>query len=279
MMKLSLSCRIAEGFLSKEEPSMTLDELASVAIEAGYDALCMRASQVGVESSSEQVAQAAETLQARKLPVTMVTGDFDIVYNNDRGPRCLRNISPYLDLAAQLGAPMIRVCVKGEHDIRAAQAAADEAAERGTRLVHQCHTLSAFETIEGIVETLNRIDRPNFGLIFEAANLELCGQNYGPSAIERLRPWLWNVYVQNQRLSDTGSVTLDTWERGPVSFDVAPIPEPGGVDFDPVFEGLCRIGYDGPITVHQSAPEDIQTTPLAAAQESAAFLRRQRRGA
>ena len=35
-MQLSVSCRIAEGFLSKEEASMSLKELADLAVAAGH---------------------------------------------------------------------------------------------------------------------------------------------------------------------------------------------------------------------------------------------------
>ena len=49
-MQLSLSVRIAEEFLSKEKASMSLGELASLANRCGYQALCMRASQLGIQS-------------------------------------------------------------------------------------------------------------------------------------------------------------------------------------------------------------------------------------
>lgn len=273
-MQLSVSCRIAEGFLSKEEASMSLADLADLAVTAGYDAICMRASQVGVQSSADEVSAARRIIDDRGLTVSMVTGDFDIVYNNDRGPGCLSNITPYLDLAESLGAPLLRVCVRQQDDIAHAQAAADEAADRGLTLVHQCHTLSLFETLDGIVSTLEAIDRSSFGLIFEAANLEGCRQEYGAAAIERLSPWIRNVYLQNQRLNPEGAITLNTWCGGPVSFDITQIHEPGGIDFAAVFDGLKRVGYDGTITVHQSGPEDNETTPVMAATRTAAYLRK-----
>ena len=127
------------------------------------------------------------------LPVTMVTGNFDIVYNNENGPDALRNITPFLDLAGWLKAPLIRVALKAEADIPEAQRAADEAMERGITLVHQCHTLSLFETIESCETTAKRINRSNFGIIFEPANLEICGQPYMGEAVDRLRPWIKNV--------------------------------------------------------------------------------------
>lgn len=270
--KLSVSCRIAEGFLSKEEAIMTFPELCDLAVEAGYEAICMRASQIGIHTPLETIEFARAELAERKLGVTMISGDFDIVYNNDRGPNCLRDINPYLNLAEKLGAPLIRVCIKTEDDIAGAARASDEAAERGMTLVHQCHVQSLFETVDDIERRLRQIDRPNFGLIFEAANLEECRQDYGPATIARLAPWIRNVYLQNQRLNPAGAVTLDTWKHGPISFDIIDIPESGGIDFHSVFQGLKQIGYDGVITVHQSGPENGES-PVAVAAQTADFLR------
>jgi sugar phosphate isomerase/epimerase len=125
--------------------------------------------------------------------------------------------------------------------------------------------LSLFETVEGIERALMAIDRPNFGLIYEPANLELCGQDYGAATIRRLAPWLFNVYLQNQRLRPEGAVTLNTWCRGPVSFDLIPVHAPGGVDFPCVLAALDQVGYAGPITVHQSAVpgEPVQRSAAA----------------
>lgn len=270
-MKLSLSVRIAEGFLSKEIPILPLAEVADVAKRAGYAAICMRASQVGIQSPIQVVHEAAERLRQNGLAVSMVTGDFDIVYNNERGPNALRNIAPYLSLASQLGASLVRVALKSAADIPWAQKAADDAAKAGIRLVHQCHTLSLFESVESIVDTLERIDRPNFGLIYEPANLQICGQDYGPATLRRLAPWIFNVYLQNQVLRAEGTVTLNTWCRGPVAFNIVPIHAPGSLDFPMVFEAIRSIGYDGFVTVHQSATEG--ETPAQSALRTAEYLR------
>src|SRR5437867_4065118 len=116
-MILSLSVRIAESFHSKETASVDLDELAAMAAAAGYSALCMRASQVGVHSEPTIVQEAASVVRRHGLAVTMVTGDFNIVYNNAAGPSGLRRIKPYLDLALAMSAPLIRVALKTEEDI------------------------------------------------------------------------------------------------------------------------------------------------------------------
>ena len=268
---LSLSVRIAEGFLSKEEAILSLEDVAQLSKQAGYDALCMRASQIGVQSPRSEVTAASQWLRSEDIPVTMVTGDFDIVYNNENGPGCLHRITPYLDLAQHLDCQLIRVAIKTHDDITPVQKAADEALERGISLVHQCHTLSLFETVESCVETAQRIDRKNFGIIYEPANLEICGQPYVGEVFDRLLPWLKNVYLQNQILKEDGAVTLNTWCRGPIGFDLIPVHAPGGIDFPAVFEELQRVGYQGPITVHQSAQPGA--SPLQTAMQSAQYLR------
>ena len=268
---LALSVRIAEGFRSKEEAILPIEALAELAVDTGYDALCMRASQVGIHSPPDEVDRVARVLAEAALPVNMLTADFDIVYNNDQGPHCLRNVGPYLELAQRLSTSLIRVALKTEEDIAWAQRAADEAASVGITLAHQCHARSLFETVAGIEATLRAIDRENFRLIYEPANLELCGQPYGPATIQRLSPWIANVYLQNHVLREGGAWQLDTWCRGRVALDLLPIHAEGGIDFSPILAALEKVGYDGPITVHQAAGDD--STPHEAAQLTARFLK------
>ena len=254
-MELSLSVRVAEKFRAKREASMSLTELADLAVEHGYAALCMRASQIGVHSAAEEVAAARRRLDEKGLRVSMVTGDFAIPENSAAGPDALQRITPYLDLAEVLGAPLLRVCMKTGEDIAPAQQAADEAAERGLRLAHQCHHASLFERVDDSIDVLRRIGRPNFGLIYEPANLELCGQAYGMDTLRRLAPFLFNVYLQNQRLIPEGADVLETWCRGPVRFDQIPLWEKGGIDFSAILAALGGVGYEGCITVHQASAE------------------------
>ena len=270
-MKLSLSVRVAEKFSSKRKANMTLAELADVAVEEGFHALCMRASQVGTQSSTEEVAEAARMLTARGLACSMVTGDFPIPENSEEGPQALRNIGPYLDLALALECNLLRICMKEEADIEWARRSADEAAERGIRLAHQCHTRSLFELVDRSLEVLHQVNRPNFGLIYEPANLELCGEDFGPETIARFAPHIFNVYLQNHRLNPRGASTLETWARGDVGFDQIPIWETGGIDLRPVFDALSRAEYDGHVTVHQASA--ALGGGAEAARQSGQFLR------
>lgn len=251
-MKLSLSARVAEGFADKRIATLPLAALADLAAREGYDGVCMRASQVGVHSARDEVRAAAAALQARGLAVSMVTGDFAIPENSEAGPGALRHIGPYLDLADALDCDLLRVAMKTADDIEWARRAADEARERGLRLAHQCHTRSLFETVAASLAVLRSVGRPNFGLIYEPANLELCGQDYGAATLRAFAPWIFDVYLQNQRLHAAGADRLETWCRGAVAFDQIPLWEDGGMDVAVVFDGLAALGYDGYVTVHQA---------------------------
>ena len=178
---------------------MGLNDLVALADDAGYSAVCMRASQVGIQHNANEIAAAKQSVAVHGMAISMVTGDIDTPANNDRAQMALQNITPFLDLAANLGSDLIRIGMKADTDIPWARRAADEAAERGIRLAHQSHTCTLFETIEKSVDVLKEIDRDNFGIIFEPGNLLVCGQDYGASALNASKPWLMNVYLQNMR--------------------------------------------------------------------------------
>lgn len=269
-MKLSLSVRIAETS-AKDRLTIAFAELAELARRCGYQAMCMRPSVVGVRTPVDVREAVRKKLDELGLPVSMATTDISVPLNNEHGPDSLRDIGPHLDVAAALGADLIRICMKHEDDIPWAQRAADQAHERGIRLAHQCHTDSLFETVAGSLDVIRRVGRANFGIIYEPANLMLCGEEYGPKALERLAPHLLNVYVQNHRPDAQGKTKLPTRVRGEVRFDLIPLWEPGGVDFHAMFDGLAAIGYDGCVTVHQAYAEI--RGPVEAAEKSAEFLR------
>ena len=268
-MKLSLSVRIAEA-ACKTKLNVPFKDILDLAVELGYQAVCMRASAGGIDTPRDQLEQMRRDVEDAGLVVSMVTADSDVPLNNDDGPNSLRNIGPSLDVAEALGADLIRVCLKTEDDIADAQCAADAAAERSIRLAHQCHTTTLFEQVDRSIEVLEQIGRPNFGLIYEPANLMLCGESYDEDSLRRFLPWLMNVYVQNHVVDPEGPVELETWCLGMRRFHHIPIWERGGVDFESVMSALQAIDYDGFFTVHQAYAEIMG--PREAAVESARYL-------
>jgi len=251
-IQLSLSVRVAESFHNKKESSMTIEELIDLALKYDFRAMCMRASTAGIHTESEIIKVMADKILNSGLRVGMVTGDFSVPRNDKHGPDGLRNIKPYLDLAETFGADLIRVCMKKEEDIEWASRASDEAKERGIRLAHQSHNSSLFETVEGSLDVIKKVDRSNFGIIYEPANWMIAGEDYGPETIKRLGQSIFNVYVQNHRLNPEGEAQVGTWSHGPRRVDHIGLWEEGGVDFSAVFEGLHAVEYSGYLTIHQS---------------------------
>ena len=250
-MRLSLSVRIVEA-PCKTKLNLPFEDLAALAADSGYEAICMRASAGGVLTSETELQKMRGIVDQLGLTVSMVTADSDVPLNNENDPDSLCNIGPSLDVAGILGCDLIRICMKTPADIPFAQQAADLAAERNIRLAHQCHTTSLFEQVDGILGVLAEIDRPNFGIIYEPANLMLCGEDYGAETLMRLKPHIMNAYVQNHRLDSNGADCLPTFCRGDVRFDHLVVWESGGVDMESMFDGLRQIDYSGFFTIHQA---------------------------
>lgn len=250
-MQLSLSVRIAESPKRKDVAAVPVETVARLAKNAGFAGLSMRASVLSVQSPTERVAQVRALLDGLGLQVSMVTGDLPLAINNADATGALRNIAPYLDLAAALDCDLIRVMLHQEPDIADARRAADIAAERGIRLSHQMHWGSLFETVEGALDVLERIGRPNFGVTYEPANMLACGADYGADAIARLVPYIFNVYFQNIRLDPDSPVTFATRCRGAVPVRFIALDDPAGIDPRPLIEALKMQGYDGWVSIHQ----------------------------
>lgn len=250
-MKLSLSVRIAESSSRKDRAEIPLEELAPLARAAGFDGLSMRPSALSIDAPPARIDQVRALLDRERLAVSMVMGAVALAANTSDAPDCLRQITPHLDLAEGLGATLVRVMLQTPDDIPHARTAADEAARRGMSLAQQTHWGTLCETVDEALDLMANIDRPNFGITFEPANLMACGSDYGPDAIACLASHLSNVYFQNVRLDPAGEHQFPTRRRGPVQLSYVPLNDPSGVDAAPLIAALETAGYDGWFTVHQ----------------------------
>jgi sugar phosphate isomerase/epimerase len=230
---------------------MPLEELAPLARAAGFEALSMRASALSVEAAPVRMEEVRNLLDRQGLAVSMVTGNVALAANSSDAPSSLREITPHLDLAERLGAELVRVMLQTPADIPHAQRAADAAAERGMKLVQQTHWGTLCETIEQALDLVGKIDRPNFGINFEPANLLASGGDHGVDAITRLAPHLSNFYFQNVRLNPAGEHCFRTRRRGDVRLDYVPLDDRSGILAAPLIEALKQVGYGGWVTVHQ----------------------------
>ena len=247
----ALSTRLAEPPGRKDAALLPLGEFARLARGLGYRGLSVRASQVTVESSAEEVEAARRALDENDLAAVMVTGTVSLAANDDRATAPLRGIGPHLDLAERLGSRLVRVMLQREEDIAFAARAAAEAGERGMKLAHQTHIGTLCETVEATLEVVRKVGSPHFGITYEASNLLVCGSEWGREAVRRLAPHMVNVYLQNWRPHAGGALTLQL-NGGPIRADQIALEDTSGVDYGEVFDALREIEWGGYVTVHQS---------------------------
>jgi sugar phosphate isomerase/epimerase len=115
------------------------------------------------------------------------------------------------------------------------------------------------------------VGRDNFGIIYEPANLEQCGEDYGPDTVGAYLPYTFNVYLQNLRISAGGESNGEAWSRGKFRFDQVPMWEDGGLDFAPGLAALEEAGYEGYVTLHQAATPPVTTEEFVV--ETARYLK------
>jgi sugar phosphate isomerase/epimerase len=191
--------------------------LAHWAKTAGFDGLSMRASIVAIDTPIDEIEEIRKLLDRQNLKTSMVTGDLPLAINNAQATNAIRNIAPYLDLANALGATLVRVMIHNVSDIADVQRAADIAKERGIKLCQQMHWGSLFETTSDALSVISAVNRPNFGVTYEPANMLACGENPTPDTLRHLFPHLFNFYFQNIRLDPKSPVTFNTRKNGPFS--------------------------------------------------------------
>jgi sugar phosphate isomerase/epimerase len=303
-IKLSLSGRISEpiGEVSNLKP-LTYDEFLHIAKSTGYDAICVRPLQCNISTPLEEIVELARKTREAGLKVSMVTCDNDQPPNNDCSPFALLNIAPRLKMAEIFGTKLIRCQIKKPEQLGWAQRACDEAQERGLSIVHLAHPATLFSTVDGAIDCLKKINRPNFGLTYEPVNWMEDPKGYGRDVIKSVAPWIVNVYAQNQRVRKgdaPASVAQPAGGRGGAqqasvescvvaagrgarpgrAASASPsaaaannlaLWEPGGIDFDTVFQGLHEIGYTGYFTVHSRTSQ--LHPPIELATKSFAFLK------
>jgi sugar phosphate isomerase/epimerase len=255
-MKYSLSVRVTESPKRKDVAVTPLTDLARWAKSAGFDGLSLRASVVAIDTQPDEIQKIRHFLDQLGLQTSMVTGDLPLAINNEQATNAIRNIAPYLDLANALGAKLVRIMMHDPSDIPDVQRAADIANERGIKLCQQMHWGSLFETTDDALLVIAAINRTNFGVTYEPANLLACGENPSPDNLRRLYPHLFNFYFQNIQLDANSPITFNTRKNGPVGVRFLPISSEYGINMHPLTDTLKELGYDDWFTVHQPLLEN-----------------------
>ena len=270
-MKISISSRITEQSNNKEKSFLSLDSFIKLASKNKFDGISLRPSMISTHSSKYLVNQAQELFKVNNIKVSMITSNIHLAKNDELASDILKNITPTLDLAEKLKTSLIRIMIKNSDDIFYAKKALDEAKERNLKLLQQTHWGTLAETLDETVTLIKTINRQNFGITFEPANLMACGSDFNNDALNQLLPHIENFYFQNIILDKKGKHIFPTIHNGDVKVKYVSLENSKGLNVFSFLDFLKEKKYDKWFTIHQPLLED-QTVEIAIENASKLFL-------
>ena len=250
-MKISLSCRITEQSNNKEKSFFPINSLIKLALNNGFQGICLRPSVISTKSKNEDVNQIKKLFDLYDMCVSMITSNIHLAKNDEYASNNLKNITSCLDLADILGTSLVRIMIKNNEDIVYAQKALDEALERGIVLTQQTHWGTLAETVDDTLFLIKKINRDNFAITFEPANLMACGSKYNVDSLKILLPYVVNFYFQNIILDQDGKHVFKTNRNGNINISYVPLYDNRGISIQPLLSFLKEMNYKEWITVHQ----------------------------
>lgn len=152
--------------------------------------------------------------------------------------------------------------------------AADLAKRRGVGIFLEMHHGTLCDRREHALALLERISRPNVGLVFDPYNLYQVPTDYGAEAIRALAPYIVNVHVKDLvALADDAYPYAFEYEafipHAGRFIPIRPAREPrlrryfanrlinqGGIDWYHVAAALKAVGYQGYFTVEATSGKD-----------------------
>jgi 4-hydroxyphenylpyruvate dioxygenase len=174
--------------------------------------------------------------------------DFEALPDDDRA-WTLKRARRFLDLAVEIGAPLLIVCANTRSntldnpDVAAADLAmlADMAAERGLRVGYEA--LSTSRTVRTYLEAwriIEKADRPNLGLVLGAVHTFATGADF--AALKSIDPE--RIFLVH--LADAPTLKMDVRL---LSRHFRLFPGQGDLPIAELFDALRERGYDGPVSM------------------------------
>jgi len=253
-MKLSLSGRLFE---SAKGYTLGLEDFLGFAKETGYAGVEIRYPQLPMESPTGKLQRVKQLL--RDLGLTWVFGTVEGITDDKLFERSLRT----MDNNLSCGCLFTRFTITNPGQIPLAQKFADAAAKRGARLVMQLHANTLPDNVPHTLDTMQKIDRPNVGLTYEANHLVFDGDRKYADAVAKLAKHIVLVSVQNFKPPAPNTPKEETFAINDKPWMRALPGDPEAIDFPPVFRALKKIGFDGFVTVMTDAVPGMDSRELA----------------
>jgi len=230
---------------------------AAMAAECGYDAVELRPTQVPAGMSIDEASALRTAFDSSGVDVSAV------LLPNSLASKRLKDtdddpLRRHLELVAELGCSVVKTWF---NDVGVVGDVCDIVEPFGMSVVSQIHANGPLETVPSCIEAIRSLDRDNFGLQYDAANLFESGKEYRDSAIRALAGSIHQISVQNAARAD--SQTPGAWESDGRWYRRCLIGDPEGLDFGAVFRALAAIDFDGCVVVNEPKPTILDTREFA----------------
>ncbi len=225
----------------------------------------------GVEIWGKEPHVSCDTTPERAKEIRKLAEDYNLViagvasyvgrFSTKSDEECEReyeDLKKYMDVLENLGTDLMRISCGGPsaflaqdyHYEKAAywiQKCADFAAQAGKRLAMEIHNVTLVESAEDAIKLLNMIDRDNVGVIHDAGNMYISGNDFGTQSVELLGDKIFHVHVKDiERIEDKNlpASFYNPTKNGTELFRYTLLNE-GGTDHQPLFDALKKSGYKG----------------------------------
>ncbi len=271
MFELGLSGQMFDGG--------TIRDHLSAARDFGYSCVEVRSTHVKPDTPREELEEIRKMLDGEGLYASALScfvGNYGL-FPESECPRALETYKAYADLAAFLGAGMVRMWPAWQESSTAPPEVWDRAArwigksaeyarELNQKIVIEMHHGTLCDTAESSMRLLAMVGQDNVGLTLDPVNLYQVPANYGAQAIRTLGDRLFNVHIKDIVRLEAGdypySFAYSYYARHIGRFTPVVPPEPaeerfychrrigcGGVDWAHVLRSLRDSGYRGRLIV------------------------------
>ena len=184
--------------------------------------------------------------------------------NEQRRQKGLENVERFLDIGDRVACKMLKVTAgrlkkSAYRDDEARIVAAwlgracDRAAKHKSRIAAEIHLGQYCETVDMACKMIGLVDRPNFGVIHDAGNLHIAGDNYGADSVKRLGSRIFHVHIKDMVRAAADDAAAHDYPAG--RFKRALLNRGDG-DHRSLFAGLKKMGYGGYLSCEASGGDD-----------------------
>lgn len=251
-MKLALSGRLWESVKGDQTP---LPEQFAKAAAWGYQGFEIRKSHM---PPREQWDATLEHLQKNRL---------ELVFSPLAGPpvdeESTADFENAIEFIAHLNGKFARLIPRQEN-YEALRHAADLADAKGVKLISQLHVNTVTDTVQHCRDFFEKLDHPNYGLIFDACHLPFSEATSIEDAASQLAPWVDVLNLQIYKPAQPGSVREAINIAGK-DWEMAMPGDPQGTDLASSMRAVRANGFDGWALVMPAVDPADDIEPVARA--------------